>query len=38
VLEVALIECAEHGVLQLGDISGPALRLEPLPYSFETIL
>jgi folate-binding protein YgfZ len=38
VLAVALIECAEHGVLQLGDISGPALRLEPLPYSFETIL
>ncbi len=35
VLAVALIECAEHGVLQLGDASGPALRLEPLPYGFE---
>jgi folate-binding protein YgfZ len=36
VLAVALIECAEHGALQLGDASGPALRLEPLPYGFET--
>lgn len=35
VLAVALIECAEHGVLQLGDASGPTLRLEPLPYGFE---
>ena len=36
VLAVALIECAEHGVLQLGDANGPELRLEPLPYGFET--
>ena len=35
VLAVALIECAEQGVLQLHDASGPALRLEPLPYGFE---
>ncbi len=35
VLAVALIECAEHGVLQLGNTSGPVLRLEPLPYGFE---
>lgn len=36
VLAVALIEQAERGVLQLGDASGPVLRLEPLPYAFET--
>ena len=36
VLAVALIECAEQGVLQLGDVHGPELRLEPLPYGFET--
>ncbi len=35
VLAVALIDCAEHGTLQLGDASGPVLRLEPLPYGFE---
>lgn len=35
VLAVALIECAEHGSLQLGDAGGPVLRLEPLPYGFE---
>lgn len=35
VLAVALIECAEHGTLQLGDSDGPQLRLEPLPYGFE---
>jgi len=35
VLAVALIECAEHGTLQLGDAGGPELRLEPLPYGFE---
>ena len=35
VLAVALIECAEQGVLQLGDASGPVLQLEPLPYGFE---
>jgi folate-binding protein YgfZ len=35
VLAVALTECAEHGTLQLGDASGPELRLEPLPYGFE---
>jgi folate-binding protein YgfZ len=35
VLAAALIECAEHGVLQLGDASGPALQLQPLPYGFE---
>ncbi|MFZ1828143.1 MAG: folate-binding protein YgfZ [Candidatus Competibacteraceae bacterium] len=34
VLAVALIECAEQGVLRLGDASGPELRLEPLPYTF----
>ncbi len=34
VLAAALIECAEHGVLQLGDANGPALRLERLPYPF----
>lgn len=37
VLAVALIECAEHGALQLGDVSGPKLRLEPLPYDFEAV-
>jgi folate-binding protein YgfZ len=36
VLAVALIECAEQGALRLGDASGPELRLEPLPYGFET--
>ena len=36
VLAVALIECAEQGVLQLSDVHGPELRLEPLPYEFET--
>lgn len=35
VLAVALIDCAEHGTLQLGDAGGPILRLEPLPYGFE---
>jgi hypothetical protein len=35
VLAVASIECAERGVLQLGDAGGPKLRLEPLPYGFE---
>ncbi|PIE83034.1 MAG: glycine cleavage system protein T [Candidatus Contendobacter odensis] len=35
VLAVALIECAENGVLQLGDAVHSALRLEPLPYHFE---
>ncbi len=35
VLAVALIECAERGVLQRGDAHGPELRLEPLPYGFE---
>ena len=35
VLAVALIECAEEGTLHLHDASGPALRLEPLPYAFE---
>ncbi len=34
-LAVALIECAEQGVLQLGDASGPVLKLTPLPYVFE---
>jgi folate-binding protein YgfZ len=32
VLAVALIECAEQGVLQWGDAHGPVLKLEPLPY------
>lgn len=36
VLAVALIKCAEHGTLQLGDAGGPELRLEPLPYESET--
>jgi hypothetical protein len=36
VLAVALIECAEQDSLRLGDTSGPELRLEPLPYGFET--
>jgi len=31
-LAVALIEYAKPGALQLGDASGPALYLEPLPY------
>lgn len=31
-LAVALIECAERGVLQLGDAQGATLNLEPLPY------
>ncbi|MBE2295695.1 MAG: folate-binding protein YgfZ [Phycisphaerales bacterium] len=35
VLAAALIECAEHGSLQLGDASGPTLQLESLPYAFE---
>lgn len=35
VLAVALIECAEHGTLRLGNAGGPALRLEPLPYEFD---
>ena len=35
VLAVALMECAEHGVLQLGDAYGPKLRLESLPYGFD---
>lgn len=34
VLAVALIECAEQGVLQLGDAQGATLNLEPLPYPF----
>jgi len=38
VLAVALIECAERGTLQLGDSDGPRLRLEPLPYGFETAI
>ncbi len=37
VLMVALIDCAEQGVLQLGDGQGPTLRLEPLPYGFESV-
>ncbi|MGB5062384.1 MAG: folate-binding protein [Candidatus Competibacter sp.] len=37
VLVVALIECAEHGVLQLGNASGPVLQLKPLPYGFEGV-
>jgi hypothetical protein len=36
VLAVALIDCAEHDALRLGDASGPTLRLEPLPYEFES--
>ncbi len=36
VLTVALIDCAEHGTLHLGKVNGPVLRLEPLPYGFET--
>ena len=35
VLAAALIECAEQGVLQLGDASGPVLKLERLPYPFD---
>jgi len=35
VLAVALIECAEHGTLQLGDASGPLLQLAALPYGFD---
>lgn len=34
VLAVALIACAEHGALRLGDSSGPLLQLEALPYGF----
>lgn len=37
VLAVAPIEYAEHGALQLGDASGPVLRLKPLPYEFEAV-
>lgn len=33
VLAVALLEFAEQGTLQLGNASGPLLRLEPLPYA-----
>ncbi len=36
VLAVALIDCAEHGTLHLDKVNGPLLRLEPLPYGFET--
>ena len=36
VLAVALIDCAEHRTLHLGKVNGPLLRLEPLPYGFET--
>jgi folate-binding protein YgfZ len=32
VLAVALIECAEQGILRLGNADGPMLHLEPLPY------
>jgi folate-binding protein YgfZ len=35
VLAVALIDCAEHDALRLGDARGPVLRLEQLPYGFE---
>ncbi len=35
VLAVALIECAEQGVLHLGDAQGATLKLEPLPYPFD---
>lgn len=35
VLATALIQCAEHGVLRLGDADGPALCLESLPYSLD---
>jgi hypothetical protein len=35
VLAVALIERTEQGVLQLGDASGPVLKLERLPYPFD---
>lgn len=35
VLAVASIDCAEQGMLQLGDANGPVLRLESLPYGFE---
>lgn len=34
VLAVALIECAEGGILQLGNTEGPLLRMQPLPYAF----
>ena len=34
-LAVALIECAEQGVLQLSDAQGATLKLEPLPYPFD---
>jgi folate-binding protein YgfZ len=34
VLATALIECAEQGVLQVGDANGPVLKLTPLPYGF----
>ncbi|MDG4555378.1 MAG: folate-binding protein [Candidatus Competibacter sp.] len=37
VLAVALIECAEHGMLQMGDASGPALQLQPLHYGREVV-
>lgn len=36
VLAVALISCAEQGTLHLVSASGPILRLEALPYGFET--
>ncbi|MCP5197606.1 MAG: folate-binding protein YgfZ [Gammaproteobacteria bacterium] len=37
VLAVALIECAERGVLQLGDANGPMLRVESPPYGFDAV-
>ncbi len=36
VLAVALIDCAENGILQWGDASGPVLQMQPLPYPFDT--
>ncbi|NJM11050.1 MAG: folate-binding protein YgfZ [Synechococcaceae cyanobacterium SM1_2_3] len=36
VLAVALIECAENGILQWGDANGPVLQMQPLPYEFDT--
>ena len=36
VLAVALIDCAENGILQWGDANGPVLQLLPLPYPFDT--
>ncbi len=35
VLAVIIIECAENGDVFLGDVDGPKLEIQPLPYALE---